>query len=75
VEHTVLSKINTYQIDLRGAHFDVVYSLRQQGILRSIVADFSPCGRKIGNRRVVAMRFADRAILYRIGAVELPQVL
>jgi hypothetical protein len=34
------------QIDLRGAHFDVVYSLRQQGIYVLLWPILSPAGEK-----------------------------
>jgi hypothetical protein len=43
-----------YNID-RGDYFKVVSSLRQQGTLRFIVASFSPCGRKTGNKRMITI--------------------
>jgi hypothetical protein len=42
------------QNELRGDHYKVVYSLRQQGIFCSSVADFSPAGRKIGNNIMIS---------------------
>jgi hypothetical protein len=31
----------------------VGFSLRQQGILRFFIADISPCGRNIGNKKMI----------------------
>jgi hypothetical protein len=42
--------------DLRSGHFNVVSSLRQQGMLRLFVAGFSPTGRKTGNKMITAAK-------------------